>query len=108
MEPVSAVAVITAVLPFVTAFFKKILKTDQWGPRKSGWNALIPVVLGVASSGVYAYAQGTDVVSSIAIGLGSGGAASSARDIDKNLINLFGAIRTMAEKEDTPKDEAPK
>ncbi|MCG3204862.1 MAG: hypothetical protein KCHDKBKB_01579 [Elusimicrobia bacterium] len=98
MEPTSIVAVITALLPFATAAVKKILKTDQWGVKKTGWNALIPIILGVISSGVYAYSQGSDVVTSLAIGLGSGGAASSARDIDKYLLNLFGAIRTLLRK----------
>ncbi len=95
MEPTSIIAIITALLPFATAAVKKILKTDQWGEKKTGWNALIPIVLGIVSSGVYAYSQGTDIVTSLAIGLGSGGAASSARDLDKNLLNLFGAIRTF-------------
>lgn len=104
MEPISAVAVITAVLPFVTAGLKKILKTDKWGPKKSGWNALLPVVLGVASSGVYAYANGSDVVSAIAIGLGSGGAASSARDIDKNLTQIVQTVMNSLRK---PKPEDP-
>ena len=98
MEPTSAVALITALLPFVTAAVKKILKTDQWGERKTGWNSLLPIILGIASSGVYAYSQGTDIVTSLAIGLGSGGAASSARDIDKHLVNLFGALRALFRK----------
>jgi hypothetical protein len=98
MEPTSIVAIITALLPFATAAVKKILKTDQWGEKKTGWNALIPIVLGVVSSGVYAYSQGSDIVTSLAIGLGSGGAASSARDIDKYLLNLFGAIRSLMKK----------
>ncbi len=92
------VALITVLIPFATAAVKKILKTDQWGEKKSGWNALIPIVLGIASSGIYAYSQGRDPITSLVIGLGSGGAASSARDIDKDLLNLFGAIRTLATK----------
>jgi hypothetical protein len=92
------VALITVLIPFATAALKKILKTDQWGEKKSGWNALIPIVLGIVSSGIYAYSKGSDPATSFAIGLGSGGAASSARDIDKDLINLFGAIRTLVTK----------
>ena len=98
MEPTSIVTLITVLIPFATAAVKKILKTDQWGEKKTGWNALIPIILGIVSSGVYAYSQGTDPVMSLAIGLGSGGAASSARDIDKYLLNLFGAIRTLLNK----------
>lgn len=98
MEPTSIVALITAVIPFATAGIKKILKTDQWGDRKRGWNSLIPIALGILSSGLYAYSQGSDVMTSLAIGLGSGGAASSARDIEKHLLNLIGAIRIMLAK----------
>lgn len=92
------VALITTLIPFATAAVKKILKTDQWGEKKTGWNALIPIVLGIVSAGVYAYSQGNDVVTALAVGLGSGGAASSARDIDKHLLNLFGAIRSLTRK----------
>lgn len=98
MEPTSMVTLITVLIPFVTAALKKILKTDQWGEKKTGWNALIPVVLGIASAGVYAYSQGNDIVTSFAIGLGSGGAASSVRDIDRHLLNLFGAIQSLLKK----------
>ena len=95
MEPASMIAIITALIPFVTAAAKKILKTDQWGEKKSGWNALLPIVIGIASSGVYAHAHGSDWVMSIAIGLGSGGAASSVRDIDKNLLSLMETICSL-------------
>ena len=104
MEPASMIAIITALIPFITAAAKKILKTDQWGEKKSGWNALLPIVIGIASSGVYAHAHGSDWATSIAIGLGSGGAASSVRDIDKNLTNLVGAILSIIKgpQEDKP------
>ncbi len=103
MEPASMVALITTLIPFATAAIKKILKTDQWGEKRTGWNALIPVLLGVASSGVYAYSQGGDVLTALAVGLGSGGAASSARDIDKHLLNIFGAVRSIISKPLEPK-----
>lgn len=99
MEPASMIALITAAIPFVTAAAKKILKTDKWGEKKSGWNALIPIVIGIVSAGAYAHSQGNDWVTSLAIGLGSGGVASSARDIDKNLINLVGVIRSFIKKD---------
>ena len=75
MEPASMIAIITAAIPFVTAAVKKILKTDKWGEKKSGWNALIPVILGIASSGVCSYSRGNDLVTALAVGLGSGGVA---------------------------------
>src|SRR5262245_49065916 len=102
MEPTSIVALITTLIPFATAAVKKILKTDQWGEKKTGWNALIPVAIGILSSGVYAYSQGSDLLTALAVGLGSGGAASSARDIDKHLLNLFGAIRSILAKPSNP------
>ena len=95
MEPASMIALITTVIPFATAAIKKILKTDQWGEKKTGWNALIPVLLGIVSSGVYAYSQGSDPVTALAVGLGSGGAASSIRDVDKHLLNLIGGLRAI-------------
>lgn len=99
MEPVSIVALITAAIPFVTAMAKKLLKTDRLEETKrKGLNALIPVLLGVLSSGLYAYSTGQDWMTSLAIGLGSGGAASSARDIEKNLIGLVNAIITLVKK----------
>ena len=102
MEPTSMIALITTLIPFVTAALKKVLKTDQWGEKKTGWNALIPVILGILSSGVYAYSQGSDLPTSLAVGLGSGGAASSARDIDKYLINLVSAVRAVLTKQQQP------
>lgn len=101
MEPTSIVALITTLIPFATAALKKVLKTDQWGEKKTGWNALIPVVIGILSSGVYAYSQGSDIPTALAVGLGSGGAASSARDLDKHLLNLFGGIRAVLQKKPT-------
>ena len=95
MEPASMIAIITAAIPFVTAAVKKILKTDTWGERKRGWNALLPIAIGITSAGVYALSQGNDWVTSFAIGLGSGGAASSTRDIDKHLTRIFSAIYSM-------------
>lgn len=92
MEPTSIIAIITAAIPFITAAAKKLLKTDQWGNRKKGYNALIPVIIGIVSSGLYARSQGFDWITSIAIGLGSGGAASSVRDIDRNLLQVANAI----------------
>lgn len=98
MEPASMIVLITAAIPFVTAAAKKILKTDKWGERKRGWNTLLPIVIGIASAGVYAHSQGNDWITSLAIGLGSGGAASSVRDTDRHLLNLFGAVRSLSKK----------
>ncbi len=101
MEPASMIALITAAIPFVTAAAKKILKTDKWGAKKSGWNALIPIVIGIVSAGAYAHSQGNDWITSLAIGLGSGGVASSARDIDKNLTHLVSAVLSLVRKPST-------
>lgn len=90
MEPMTTVAIITAALPFVTAGFKKLFKTERLSyDARKGVNALLPVLLGIASSGLYSYSQGSDWVTALAVGLGSGGAASSVRDIDKNLTRLM-------------------
>lgn len=99
MEPASIIAVITMGIPFVTALVKKVFKTKQLEeiPQK-GAHALIPVIIGILSSGLYAYSHGQDWVTALAIGLGSGGAASSARDIDKNLIGIAATIATMVNK----------
>ncbi len=93
MEPISIIALITTAIPFITTAAKKLFKTDQLEePKRKGVNALIPVLIGVLSSGAYAYSQGQDWVTALAVGLGSGGAASSARDIEKNLIQFLDAV----------------
>ena len=93
MEPISIVALITTAIPFITTVAKKLFKTDQLeDTKRKGVNALIPVLIGILSSGVYAYSQGQDWMTALAIGLGSGGAASSARDIEKNLVQLMDAV----------------
>lgn len=99
MEPVSVVALITAGIPFVTALAKKFLNTDRLPekPRK-GLHALLPVLLGVLSSGLYAYSQGNDWMTALAIGLGSGGAAASARDIEKTLVRISEVVLTLMRK----------
>ncbi len=99
MEPMSIVALITAAIPFVTALAKKFLNTDRLPekPRK-GLHALLPVLLGVLSSGFYAYSQGNDWMTALAIGLGSGGAAASARDIEKNLVRFVEAVSRVSGK----------
>lgn len=96
MEPTSIIALITVGIPFVTAIFKKVFKTERLDetPRK-GLHALIPVVLGILSSGLYAYSQNQDWMTALAIGLGSGGAAASARDIDRNLIRIAETVGSL-------------
>lgn len=102
MEPTSIIALITAGIPLVTTVFKKVFKTDRLDdkPRK-GVNALIPVILGVLSSGLYAYSQGQDWMTALAIGLGSGGAAASVRDLDKQLTGIAEAITLLIRKQRT-------
>jgi hypothetical protein len=96
IEPVSIIALITTGIPFVSALFKKVFKTDQLDENpQRGVHLLIPVVLGILSSGPYVYSQGQDWATSLAIGLGSGGAAASVCCIDKNLIQLAETITTL-------------
>ena len=96
MEPVSIIALITTGIPFVTALCKKVFKTDRLDEKpQKGVHLLIPIVLGILSSGLYAYSKGQDWMTALAIGLGSGGAAASARDIDKNLIQLADTLTAL-------------
>ena len=99
MEPASIISLITMGIPFATTLVKKVFKTDQLNETpRTGIHALIPVVLGILSSGLYSYSHGQDWVTALAIGLGSGGAASSARDVDKNLIGIAEAISKLVNK----------
>lgn len=97
MEPVSIIALITAGIPFITALCKKLFKTERF-EAKQGINTLIPIILGILSSGLYAKSQGSDWVTAIAVGLGSGGAAASARDVDKSLTGIANAFATVVSK----------
>lgn len=100
MEPITTIAVITAAIPFVTSLFKKVFKTNKIKSDKArkGIHALIPVLIGVLSSGLYAYQNGADWVTALAVGLGSGGVASTGRDVEKNLVRLVSAISGMVSK----------
>lgn len=100
MEPITTITLITAGIPFVTKLFKKVFKTDKVKDvkTKKGLNALIPVVIGVLSAGLYALSQGQDWVTALAVGLGSGGVASSGRDIEKNLVRLMEGISRLVKK----------
>ena len=51
MEPITLYTIITAVIPFGTALVKKLFKTEE----KKGINALLPIVIGILSSGLVAY-----------------------------------------------------
>lgn len=94
------IALITTGIPFVTALIKKVFKTDQLnGTPQKGIHLLIPAILGIFSSGLYAYSHGQDWITALAIGLGSGGAVSSARDIEKNMIGIAEAIARLTTKE---------
>lgn len=100
MEPTSIIVIITAVLPFITAAAKKVLKTDKLSEQTSkGVNAIIPIVLGVLSAGLYSYVEDRNWVKALAIGLSSGGVASSARDIEKNLLGIVSSILKIVKKD---------
>lgn len=99
MEPVTIVTLLTAVIPFLTAALKRILPTSQLDEAKrSGLHALLPIVLGILSSGLYEYSRNKNWITALAVGLGSGGAASSARDIDKSLIGIASALSSLFKK----------
>lgn len=99
MEPITIVTLLTAVIPFVTTLAKKAFQTKKLNDTtRQGVNALIPIVLGILSTGLYTYSQTNDWVAALAIGLGSGGAASSIRDIDKNLLGIVGAVLRIFKK----------
>jgi hypothetical protein len=99
MEPITVISLITATLPFLTAGIKKLLRTEKW-PESSrkGWHALLPVALGILSAGTYELSRGSDWVTALAVGLGSGGAASSVRDVDKNLLRLAESVLSLFQK----------
>lgn len=96
--PIAIGVLITTAIPFVTAAAKKFLTKKVSEKYRHGVNAIIPLVLGIVSTGLYTYQQTKDVLVSVAAGLGSGGVASSARDIDKNLTRIVEAVYKLAGK----------
>ncbi len=102
MEPITIVTLITAVIPFATTALKKLFKTNDL-PKSHGINALIPILLGILSAGVYEYQRTHDWMTALVVGLSSGGVASSARDIDKNLIGIVGFVLGLFKKKDENK-----
>lgn len=101
MDPITICALITSGIPFLTAAVKrfttkKMAKTPD--KTKAGINAVIPLVLGILSTGLYTYSQTNDVLAAIAAGLASGGVASSVRDIDKNLTGIVESLYRIAGK----------
>lgn len=98
MDPIAASALITTVIPFITAGIKKLFTKKLPDKYRYGVNAVIPLALGILSSGLYTYSQTRDIWASLAAGLGSGGVASSARDIDKNLTKILESLYRLAGK----------
>lgn len=98
MEPITAAALITAIIPFITAGLKRLFTKRLPDRIRPGINAVIPLVLGMVSAGLYTYQQTGDIWAGLATGLGSGGVASSARDIDKNLTRIIETAYTIARK----------
>jgi hypothetical protein len=93
MEPISIVSLITVGIPFVTAGIKKLFGTSKIpDDYRSGVHALLPIIIGILSTGLYTYVQTNDWKLALVAGLGSGGAASSVRDIDKNLTGIVASI----------------
>lgn len=101
MDPITVTALITAVIPFLTAGLKKLFTKNLPDRVRPGINAVIPLVLGMVSAGLYTYQQTNDPWTAVAAGLGSGGVASSARDIDKNLTRIIETLYAIARKAKT-------
>ena len=105
MDPVSLGALLTAVVPFITAAAKKVLKPQleriQDEQLRSGVVTLLPLLLGVLSGAAASYAQGTDLVSALAAGLAAGGVGSSVRDVDKNMLGLAQSVTLIVAKKRT-------
>lgn len=99
MDPITIAALITTGIPFVTAGLKKLFTKNIPDKYRSGVNAVIPLVLGIVSTGLYTYQQTNNVWAAVAAGLGSGGVASSARDIDKNLTRIVETIYKLVKKD---------
>ncbi len=104
MNPLAFTGLATAVIPFVTAGVKRLFtKNLPESDTKTGVHALIPIVLGILSAGLYTYVQTHDAWQALAAGLGSGGAASSVRDIDKNLTGIVESLYKLVKKDGTGK-----
>jgi len=92
MDPITIGGVITALIPVVTTGVKKLFKTDKLDKDLAkGVNTLIPIVLGILSTGLYAVSQGASWSLALAIGLGSGMAAQNMRDLNKR-FNIISAL----------------
>jgi len=92
VEPVTISMVITALIPVLSTAIKKLFKTDSLDAElKKGVNQLIPLVLGILSTGLYALSQGANWPVALAIGLGSGAVAQNMRDLNKR-FNIISAL----------------
>lgn len=98
MEPITVSAIATAVIPFVTAGVKRLFTKRLPERIRPGINTIIPLVLGMVSAGIYTYQQTGDVWFALANGLGAGGVASSARDLDKNLTRIVESLYRLTNK----------
>lgn len=105
MDQLIIVTVNTLLIPFAVAALKKIFRTDKLSERsRKTLHTMMPLAAGILSSGIVEWQRSHDWKLALAVGLGSGGAASSLRDADKNL-NVIGALRTMMRE---PKEAPPK
>jgi Kef-type K+ transport system membrane component KefB len=98
MDPISASAVATVAIPFITAAIKKLFTKKLPDNVQPGINTVLPLVLGMVSAGLYTYTQTHNVWGAVAAGLGAGGVASSARDLDKNLLGIVASVYKLAGK----------
>jgi hypothetical protein len=77
MEPITATAIATAVIPFVTAGLKRIFTKRLPENVRPGINAVIPLLLGMVSAGLYTYQETGDVWFAVAVGCRWRGVVSS-------------------------------
>ena len=104
MDQLIVIVVNTLAIPFITALAKKLFRTERLPEQtRKSLHTLMPLAAGVLTSGLVEYGHSHDWKLALAVGLGSGGAASSLRDADKNL-NMIGSVRGMFQK----KDDEPK
>jgi len=95
----------TMLIPFLTALAKKVFRTEKMSEQtRKTFHTFMPLVAGILTNGLYEYQRSQDWKLALAIGLGSGGAASSFRDVDKNM-NLLGSMRNVLKE---PENTQPK
>ena len=100
MDQLIIIAVNTLIIPFVVAGIKKLFRTDKLSEQsRKTLHTILPLAAGILSSGLVEFQKSGNWKLALAVGLGSGGAASSLRDADKYL-NVTGTVRDMFQDKD--------